>query len=195
MVAHLADGTDVVVSAGKSGVVLGIAPDTGKVLWRTPVGRHHNDALTTLAGPTVVAPGTYGGVLTPPANLDGTVYLPVVNAPVTLKPDATAYFGADVSKGDGEIDAVDARTGHVRWTRKLPGNPLGGTTVVNDLVLTALVDGTILGLDRGTGRVVWRYRAGGSINGWMSVAGDTIVVPVGGSTPPSVLALSLPGAG
>jgi hypothetical protein len=29
----------------------------------------------------------------------------------------------------------------------------------------------------------------------MSVAGDTIVVPVGGSTPPSVLALSLPGAG
>ncbi|HEY3723229.1 MAG TPA: PQQ-binding-like beta-propeller repeat protein [Acidimicrobiia bacterium] len=195
MVAHLADGTDVVVSAGKSGVVLGIEPDTGKVLWRTPVGHHENDTLTTLAGPTEVAPGTYGGVLTPPANIDGTVYLPVVNAPVTLKPNATAYFGADVSTGNGEIDAVDARTGHVQWTRTLPGNPLGGTTVVNDLVLTALVDGTMVALDRRNGHVVWKYQAGGSINGWMSVAGDTIVVPVGGTKPPSVLALSLPGSG
>ncbi|HZJ26296.1 MAG TPA: PQQ-binding-like beta-propeller repeat protein [Acidimicrobiia bacterium] len=192
MTAQLPDGTDVVVSAGKSGVVLGIDPETGKTVWRTPVGRHHNDDLEALTGPTVVAPGTYGGVLTPPATAAGIVYLPVVNAPVTLKPDETAYFGADVAKGRGEIVALDAETGAVRWARKVPGNPLGGTTVVNDLVFTALVDGTVLALDRDNGRVVWTYEAGGGINGWMSVAGDMIVIPVGNASPPAMLALSLP---
>ena len=34
----------------------------------TEVGRHDNDDLTELDGPTTVAPGTYGGVLTPPAS-------------------------------------------------------------------------------------------------------------------------------
>jgi glucose dehydrogenase len=192
MIARLADGTDVVVSAGKSGVVLGVDPDSGKELWRTPVGLHDNDDLEALTGPTVVAPGTYGGVLTPPATADGVVYLPVVNAPVTLEPDKTAYFGADVSKGRGEIVAVDARTGAVKWSRNVPGQPLGGTTVVNDLVFTALVDGTIVALDRDDGRIVWKYEADGGINGWMSVAGDSIVVPVGNARPPAMLALSLP---
>lgn len=194
MIARLPDGKDVVVSAGKSGVVLGVEPDSGKVLWRTPVGQHENDDLTALTGATIVAPGTYGGVLTPPATADGVVYLPVVNSPVTLRPDETAYFGADVTKGEGEIDAVDARTGAVKWTRTLPGNPLGGATVVNDLVFTALVDGTVLALDRDNGKVVWQYDAGGGVNGWMSVAGDTIVIPVGNGKPPAVLALSLPGS-
>lgn len=195
MVARLNDGTEVVISAGKSGVVLGVDPDRGKVRWRTNVGVHHNDELKALTGPTTVSPGTYGGVLTPPATADGVVYLPVVNAPVELQPNQTAYFGADVTKGDGEIDAVDARTGAVKWSRKLPGNPLGGTTVVNDLVFTALIDGTVLALDRDTGKIVWKYDAGSGINGWMSVAGDTIVLPVGNARPPAVLTLSLPKGG
>jgi glucose dehydrogenase len=193
LTARLPDGKEVVISAGKSGVVLGVDPDRGTVLWRTPVGRHVHDDLTTLPGPTTIAPGTYGGVLTPPATADGVVYLPVVNSPVTLQPDRTAYFGADVSKGHGEVVAVDARTGHVEWSRALPGNPLGGTTVVNDLVFTALVDGTVLALDRAHGTVVWKYDAGGGINGWMSVAGDTIILPVGDAKPPAVVALSLSG--
>jgi len=192
MRARLKGGGEVVVSAGKSGVVLGVDPDRGTVRWRTPVGRHEHDDLPALPGPTTVAPGTYGGVLTPPANADGVVYLPVVNAPVTLQPDQTAYFGADVTKGEGEVVAVDARTGRLLWSRTLPGNPLGGTTVVNDLVFTALYDGTVLALDRDRGDVVWRYQAGGTINGWMSVAGRTIILPVGGAHPPAVLALALP---
>ena len=187
------DGRDVVVSSGKSGVVVGLSPSDGKVLWTTDVGRHHDDDLTALAGPTEVSPGTYGGVLTPPAAAGGTVYLPVVDAPVTLKPDETAYFDADVMKGRGLVVAADARTGKVKWSRRVPGQPLGGATVVNDLVFTANLDGTIVALDRATGKIVWRHRAPGGINGWMSVAGDTIVVPVGNARPPKVLALSLDG--
>jgi outer membrane protein assembly factor BamB len=183
-------GRDVVVSSGKSGVVVGLSP-SGKELWTTEVGRHHNDDLTALPGPTEVSPGTYGGVLTPPAAAGGTVYLPVDDAPVTLKPDETAYFGADVSKGRGQVVALDARTGKVKWQRRVPGQPLGGTTVVNDLVFTATLNGTIVALDRSTGKIVWRHRAPGGINGWMSVAGDTIVVPVGNARPSRVVAFSL----
>jgi glucose dehydrogenase len=192
MIARLANGKDVVISAGKSGVVLGVDPERGAELWRTPIGDHSNDDLEALTGPTTVAPGTYGGVLTPPATADGVVYLPMVNAPAELEPNKTAYFGADVMKGEGEVVAVDAGTGKVKWSQKLPGNPLGGTTVVNDLVFTALIDGTVMALDRETGAIVWKYQAGGDINGWMAVAGDTIFVPVGNARPPVMLALSLP---
>ena len=66
-------------------------------------------------------------------------------------------------KGEGEVVAVDARTGKVKWSQKLPGNPLGGATVVNDLVFTALIDGTVLALDRDTdGKIVWKYKAAGA---------------------------------
>jgi outer membrane protein assembly factor BamB len=188
---RLRHGRDVVVSSGKSGVVVGLAPNDGRVLWTTEVGRHHNDDLTALDGPTEVAPGTYGGVLTPPAAAGGTVYLPVVDAPVILKPDETAYFGADVTKGRGQVVAVDARTGAVKWQRRVPGQPLGGATVVNDLVFTATLNGAIVALDRTNGKIVWRHEAPGGVNGWMSVAGDTIVVPVGNARPAKVVALSL----
>ena len=36
----------------------------------------------------------------------------------------------------------------VRWDTDVPGDPLGGVTVVNDLVFTALLDGKVVALDR-----------------------------------------------
>jgi outer membrane protein assembly factor BamB len=192
MTVRLVDGTDMVVSAGKSGVVVGLDPNDGTTRWRTSIGTHHNDDLRTLDGPTTISPGTYGGVLTPPASADGMVYLPVVDSPVVLRPNETAYFGAEMGKNPGEVVALDARTGAVRWKTKVPGDPLGGATVVNDLVFTALLDGTVVALDRADGRIVWRRDVGGGINGWLSVADDTIVVPVGMANPAALVALSLP---
>ncbi|HET9542463.1 MAG TPA: PQQ-binding-like beta-propeller repeat protein, partial [Acidimicrobiales bacterium] len=92
---------------------------------------------------------------------------------------------------DGEVTAVDATTGDVVWATEVPGDPLGGTAVVNDLVFTALLDGTVLALDRATGDIVWTFAAGGGVNGWMSVAGDEIFVPVGNAAPPQLLTLRL----
>ena len=188
---ELPDGTDVVVSSGKSGVVVGVDPDDGTPRWTTEIGLHENDDLTELDGPTTVAPGTYGGVLTPPAWADGVVYLPVVNAPVELVPDETAYFGADVSVGEGEVVAVDAATGDVQWATTVPGQPLGAATVVNDLVLTTLLDGTLIALDRESGEIVHSLELGGGTNGWMAVVDDTLLVPVGTSPPARIVALGL----
>jgi outer membrane protein assembly factor BamB len=64
--------------------------------------------------------------------------------------------------------------------------------VVNDLVLTATYQGTLVALNRSTGRIVWERALPGSVNGWMSIAGDLVVIPVGGTHPPEVLALRLP---
>ena len=171
---------------------VGLGPRAGTVRWETAIGRHDNDDLTALDGPTVVYPGTYGGVLTPPATADGVVYAAVVNAPATLEPDETAYFGADLGTADGEVVAIDARTGRIRWATPVPGDPLGGATVVGDLVMTALLDGTVLALDRRTGEIVRSWAAGGGINGWMAALDDVVLVPVGTSRPPALVALGLP---
>ena len=162
------------------------------MLWQQAIGTHENDNLTALTGPTEVMPGTYGGVLTPPSTSGGVVYLATLNAPSTLRPDATAYFGSFLSTHPGEVAALDALTGRVLWTTKLPGDPLGATTVVNDLVFTAVFDGTVLALRRSDGQIVWRYRAPGHINGSMSVAGSDVFIPVGGATPPRLVMLRLP---
>jgi outer membrane protein assembly factor BamB len=187
----LADGSDVVVSSGKSGVVVGLDPDDGTVRWETEVGTHENDDLIALDGPTSVTPGTYGGVLTPPAAADGVVYLPVVNAPVELRPDEVAYFGAEMGTADGEVAALDAATGELLWSTRVPGDPLGAATVVNDLVLTTLLDGTLIALDRRSGDLVHSIELGGGTNGWMAVAGDTLIVPVGTTPPARIVALGL----
>jgi len=184
---------DVVVSAGKSGVLVGLNPRTGKVQWRVAVGRHDHDDLTALDGPTVVYPGTYGGVLTPPATANGVVYAAVVNAPATLEPNQTAYFGAELGTSDGEVVAIDARNGKVRWATKVPGDPLGGAAVVGDLVVTALLDGSVIALRRDDGRIVHTGKTSGGVNGWLAAAGDTMLVPVGATRSPSLLALGLGG--
>jgi outer membrane protein assembly factor BamB len=191
LIARLPGGRSVVVSAGKSGVVVGLDPSSGKVLWKTAIGTHQNDSLKALTGPTTVLPGTYGGVLTPPSASGGVVYLATLNAPSTLKPDATAYFGSFLNSHPGEVVALDAATGRKLWSATLPGDPLGATTVVNDLVFTAVLDGTVLALRRTDGRIVWRYRAPGHINGSMAVAGADIVIPIGGANPPRLVMLRL----
>jgi outer membrane protein assembly factor BamB len=183
--------TSVVIGAGKGGVVIGMNPASGRQLWRTPVGRHMNDDLTALPGPTEILPGTFGGVLTPPASAHGRVFVATLNAPDTLSPDKTAYFGGKTGTMPGEVVALDARTGGKLWDTAVPGDPTGGVTLVNNLVLTATLQGTVLGLSMSTGRIVWRTQAPGGIDGWMSVAGSTVIVPVGFAKPPTIWALRL----
>jgi glucose dehydrogenase len=91
----------IVVGTGKGGQLLGMNPATGRLQWQTSVGIHQNHSLTALTGPTSVMPGTYGGVLTPPAAAGGTVYVATLNAPSVLSPDQTAYFGGKIGTMNG----------------------------------------------------------------------------------------------
>ena len=79
----------------------GLDPDAGPVLWRTEVRVHHHDDLEELDDPTLVSPGTYGGILTPPSTAAGIVYAATVDAATELPPGETAYFGAPLGTEAG----------------------------------------------------------------------------------------------
>jgi outer membrane protein assembly factor BamB len=193
----VAEGDDgpVVVGTGKLGRVIGHDQTSGDVLWDTPVGLHENDELTELDGPTTIAPGTYGGVISPPATADGVIYTAVLNAPTELTPDATAYFGAEMGQMPGAMSAVDATTGELLWEVEVDGDPLGGALVVGDLVLTGTYQGTFFAFDRETGDEVWQMEAPGGVNGWPVAVDDQLLWPVGLSEPAQLLSLRLSDTG
>jgi outer membrane protein assembly factor BamB/mono/diheme cytochrome c family protein len=183
----------IVVTTGKGGVVVALDAATGEELWKTPVGRHENDDVTELTGPLEVFPGAQGGVLTPIAVADGTVYVAAINAPITYSgpEESSVGFGTRLGTNPGNLVAIDIATGAIRWDVGIDGDALGGMTVVNDLVFTSTLSGRIVALDRDTGAEVWEHQADGGINGWPAIAGDLMVVPVGRGEPPHLLALRL----
>lgn len=195
LLVDLPGGGRVVVHTGKGGRVLGYDPDTGAVRWDVPVGLHQNDDVTDFVGPLTVMPGVLGGVETPPAAADGTVYVTVVNAPSTYTgPEQTFNLAPQLGTHPSHLVAIDAATGEIEWKTDVPGDALGGATVVNDLVLTSTFGGLLLAYDRATGEEVWRLDAGASVNGWPAVVGDTILWPVSGGDTSHLIALRLPAA-
>lgn len=185
---------ELAISTGKLGVVLGLDADSGEVVWRTEVGIHQNDELTEIDGPTQVYPGSLGGVQTPMAIAEGTIFLCVMNAPTTYEgPEETSFgFGVELGTDDSQLVALDAATGEIEWEVDLPGDAFGGATVLSDLVLTSSFAGEVLAFDRASGEEVWRYDAEGGINGWPAVAGDELYLPVGIGSPPRLVKLALP---
>jgi outer membrane protein assembly factor BamB len=189
-------GVPIVVSTGKEGRVWANRRDNGEVLWGpVEVGMHMNDHLTELTSAIKVLPGSFGGVLTPPALAEGVVYVAMLNAPTMYSANQTSYFGSEVGTMNGDLVAIDAATGKILWNTSVDGDPTGGATVVNDLVITATFQGNVIAYQRETGKEVWRWKAPGGINSWLSVSGDTLVIPVGSANPAVVVALRLNGAG
>jgi glucose dehydrogenase len=67
-----------VIGSGKSGVVYAFDRTTGTRYWETPVGVHENDQLTELPPNeevVMVTPGFWGGIESPGATTDGTIYV------------------------------------------------------------------------------------------------------------------------
>ncbi len=203
------DGKDqkLVFGSGKLGVVYAFDAETGKTIWKTPVGLHQNDELQALpvdTSVTWVAPGAWGGVETPMAFADNTVYVLTANLPSPY--NATAFDattpeqalnrsegGSSYKDATAELLALDAATGKVKWDHKFDKVAFAGVTIVNDLVFTSTLDGMIYALKREDGAVAWQWQAPGGTNAWPAVAGDMIVWPFGLGDSPSVIALKLNG--
>lgn len=204
------DGTDrnIVIGAGKLGRVVAFDRESGDILWDVKVGEHQNDDMQKLPeGKTVtVLPGVYGGVETPMAYSDGTVYTAVVN--LASDYEATAFGAKDgteavqneeghtrAGEGSGVLVALDAATGDAKWTADLGSEPFGGTTVVNDLVIVPTFDGMIHAFSRDDGSEVWKWQAPGGIIAWPSVVGDTLIIAAGNGNPPLLIALRIGATG
>jgi outer membrane protein assembly factor BamB len=198
-------GRQVVLAAGKAGVVIALDATTGKLLWKREVGLHdghNNDDLYAMKGelsklktPETVYPGLLGGVIAPMASNGSKVFVPVVNDPVTvLTPGETQEPGPVT----GELVAINIANGTVAWTRKLEAAAFGAATAVNDLVFTTSFNGTVYALNDNTGQVAWQASLPAGSNTGVAVEGDTLIAPAGIATAagqtPEITAFRLPGA-
>jgi outer membrane protein assembly factor BamB len=179
-------GKGVVIGAGKAGIVVALDQQTGKLLWKTPVGTHnghdHDGLLTTaqakkkLKFPYTVYPGILGGVESPMATDGTTVYAAVNNLGATYTNNLeTGIQTGDVTKGTGVLVALNQATGKILWQHAFNSSPYGGVTVTNDVVFTTTFDGTLWALNANNGDVLWQAQLSAGTNATVTVAGDTVI--------------------
>src|SRR5262249_20851693 len=89
-----------VIGAGKAGLVIAWDRRTHRRVWHVRVGVHRNDTGPLPERPVPVCPGLFGGVETPTAYADGTLFVPVVD--LCMKGGAYGYESlADVDPSRG----------------------------------------------------------------------------------------------
>jgi len=196
-------GRQVVIAAGKGGIVLALDGTTGKLMWKRAVGIHNGhgqDSLFAMRGelsrlklPETVYPGLLGGVIAPMATDGRTVFVPVVNHGVTVSTQSVISESGPTS---GEIVALDASTGKVAWIHKLSSAAFGATTAISDLVFATSFDGKLYAFEAATGRTAWEAQLPAGTNTGVAVSADTLIVPAGaaqaaGQTP-EITAYRLP---
>jgi len=179
-----AGGKDMVIGAGKSGIVIALDRSSGKLLWKRPVGIHngHDDiGLEAMQGkvpklPVTLLPGSLGGVIAPMATDGRTLFVPVVNASLTLSSQAEKSEGGP---GNGEMVALDVATGKVKWKQEFVSAAFGYATVANDLVFATSYDGTVSAMNTKNGSVVWRQKLPAGTNSGVTVADNMLIAPAG----------------
>ncbi len=182
-----AGGRQIVAAAGKSGIVLAADPKTGKVIWQTAVGKHNGhdeDGLLAMRGeaskiktPSTVYPGTLGGVIAP-MSTDGSTALRA-DRQQPAEDRLRQPKSSEAGDAGGEVVALDAATGKVKWTETLASPAYGATTAVNDLVFATNYEGAVSAFDAKTGQVVWREKLPAGTNSGVMADGDMLIAPAG----------------
>ena len=180
------DGKEIVAASGKSGIVLAADPKTGKVIWQRAVGIHNghdDDGLLAMRGeeskikaPDTVYPGSLGGVIAPMSTDGSTLFVPVVNNPARI---VSGSEKEEPGPPSGEVLALDAATGKVKWKQQLSAPAFGATTAVNDLVFATSFEGTVSAFEAKSGQVVWRETLPAGTNTGVMANGDTLIAPAG----------------
>ncbi len=182
-----AGGKELVLGAGKSGIVLALDAKSGKPVWEKAVGKHNghdDDGLLAMRGetsklklPMLVYPGSLGGVIAPMATDGKYVFVPVINGPLEVTSQTERQEPGPLN---GELIALDVKTGALKWKHEFSAAPpFGFTTIANDLVFSTTYDGKVQAFDTGSGRLVWQESLPAGTNSGVAVAGDMMVVGAG----------------
>jgi alcohol dehydrogenase (cytochrome c) len=170
---------DVLVTAGKDGMLRTIDRRTRARLHETPVTTRLNvDQPLTREG-VHACPGVLGGVQwSGPAWDPGTglLFTPAVDWCSTYALSETVslvagqnYLGGTVKFDDtsqGWLTAVDAATGVVKWRYRSPRPMVASvTTTASGLVLTGETTGDFLVFEAATGRELYRFTTGAPMGG------------------------------
>jgi outer membrane protein assembly factor BamB len=179
-------GRQVVLAAGKSGVVVALDAATGKPLWKRSVGIHnghdHDDSYamkreySKLHLPETVYPGLLGGVIAPMATNGSTVFVPVVNHSVSFSNQTEPQESGPLT---GELVALNLANGAIKWDRKFSSAAFGAATAVNDLVFATTFEGKLYALNANSGATVWEKQLPSGTNTGVAVDGDTLIAPAG----------------
>ena len=185
-----AGGKQLAVGAGKSGFVVALDAKTGKPVWSKSVGRHNghdDDGLYAMRGedsklktPATVYPGSLGGVIAPMSTDGSSIFVPVINSPLEV---VTQTEREEPGPLNGELVALDVKTGAVKWKHEFPSAPpYGFTTVANDLVFATTGDGKLYAYDTSSGRLVWQNVLPAGTNAGVAIEGDLLIAPAGLAT-------------
>lgn len=177
-------GRDLAIGAGKSGIVVAIDAKTGKPVWKLPVGKHNGrdeDGLKAMRGEKIkdglVYPGYLGGVIAPMAANKTTLFVPVVNSPVSLSQGVE--LGEGNGESAGELVAIDIASGKQVWNAELETPAYGPPVAVNDVVFASSFGGLVHAFDAKTGGEVWQASLPAGMNAGLAVDGDTLLAPAG----------------
>jgi alcohol dehydrogenase (cytochrome c) len=191
-----AHGQPVVIDGGKAGILIELNAQTGKLIWKLPVGvhsGHDNDGLLTEnATPTshialhakyVLEPSILGGVESQLATNGSTVFAAVNNLPVTMSANGVAESSkalqVAIPKATGEMVAVSQATGKVIWDDKLPSSPYGAATITNDVVFTTTYSGYLYAFNAATGAILLKTPLSSGSSAPVAVDGDYVLVGAG----------------
>lgn len=140
------DKRDILIAGQKSGVVYGLDPDDGQILWSSEIS----------------GGGTQGGIHFGMASEGKTVYVPLHDMEQTN--DGKVY--EDLKPG---VHSVDAETGELLWSKINPNNCGGiqfcdpgvsaALTAIPGAVIAGHQDGKIRVYDKKDGEILWSFNA------------------------------------
>jgi alcohol dehydrogenase (cytochrome c) len=191
-----ANGQQVVIDGGKAGILVELNAQTGKLLWKLPVGvhtGHDNDGLLTEhATPTShiplpahfeLEPSFFGGIESQLATNGSTVFAAVNDLPAPMSvhgvTETSKEFTASINRATGEMVAVNVDTGKVIWDDKLPSSPYGAATVTNNVVFTTTYSGYLYAFNAATGAVVLKTPMSSGANAPVAIDGDYVIAGAG----------------
>jgi outer membrane protein assembly factor BamB len=193
-------GQQVVIDGGKAGILIELNAQTGKLLWKLPVGVHSGpgDAglLTENATPASriplpanfsLEPGVFGGVESQLATNGTTVFAAVNDLAVPMSAkgltESSKAYEASIPKATGEMIAVDQDTGKIEWADQLPSSPYGAATVTNNVVFTTTYSGYLYAFNAATGAILLKTPLSSDSNAPVAIDGDYVLVGAGVQAP------------
>ena len=199
-----ASGQPVVIDGGKAGILVELNAQTGKLIWKLPVGVHSGpgDAglITENATPASpiplpakfsLEPGVFGGIESQLASNGTTTFAAVNNLAVPMSEkgvtESSNAFDASIPKATGEMVAVNQDTGKIEWDDKLPSSPYGAATITNNVVFTTTYSGHLYAFNATTGAILLNTPLSAGSNAPVAIAGDYVIA--GASVPLSGQAL------
>jgi glucose dehydrogenase len=197
-----ANGQPVVIDGGKAGILIELNAQTGKLLWKLPVGVHSGPSnaglITENATPASdvplpaefeLEPGVFGGVESQLATNGSTTFAAVNNLAVPLSvkgvTESSKAFEAAIPTATGEMIAVNQDTGKIEWDDKLPSSPYGAAAVTSNVVFTTTYSGDLYAFNATTGAILLKTPLSAQTNAPVTIAGDYVLT---GAAVPSLTA-------